>query len=190
MPETPNPLPLDTPARGLQQIDQAAYDAWVLANKITFTIIDGAQSGINQLLNPLTTPEYLAAKAQQDAIIAAKALATTQPPETQPPEVNLAVPPSTPIQDIPPTTTTILLPPTPVIIATVAQPDFTATPLTPSAGDITFDWLLSHPGPVAASIQAIHATANLQVVVIKNGVRQPPVSVVTAGNSSILEIAV
>lgn len=66
----------------------------------------------------------------------------------------------------------------------------TILPPPPSADEITLAWLLANKATVAAYMAAVYGNQNLQVIVIKNGVRQPAVNVVRAGNTATIEIPV
>lgn len=63
-------------------------------------------------------------------------------------------------------------------------------PPPPTEAEITLPWLLANKKTLAAYMAATYANANLQIVVIKNGVRQPPVAVRLAGTSATFEITV
>lgn len=63
-------------------------------------------------------------------------------------------------------------------------------PPPPAAAELNLAWFLANKATLAAYMQAVYAQQNLQVVVIKNGVRQPAVSVKLAGLNATLEITV
>ena len=63
-------------------------------------------------------------------------------------------------------------------------------PPPPSADEISGAWLRANKATLAAYMAAVYAQQTLQVVVIKNGDRLPPVTIKTDGRSSILEIIV
>jgi len=65
-------------------------------------------------------------------------------------------------------------------------------PPPPSADQIDFRWLTSETGKavIAAYLAEAYAQQNFQVVVIKNGQRQPPVSPAGVGASQVIQIVV
>lgn len=63
-------------------------------------------------------------------------------------------------------------------------------PPPPAAGELTLSWFIDQRATVAAYFAAIYALQNLQVVVIKDGVRLPPVSIKAGGVNAVIEIIV
>jgi hypothetical protein len=70
----------------------------------------------------------------------------------------------------------------------MASPSSLPTP--PTAPEIDLAWLIANKATLAAYLAAVYAHQNLQIVVIKSGVRSPPVAVRVAGTAAVIEINV
>lgn len=67
-----------------------------------------------------------------------------------------------------------------------------ALPPPPTADELTLKWFMDPASKVylSALMARAYAVGNLQIIVIKNGIRQPPVTVQIAGLTAHVEITV
>lgn len=63
-------------------------------------------------------------------------------------------------------------------------------PPPPDAHEITPAWIKANREFMARYFAATYALSRMQIIVIKDGVRQPPVSINLAGESATVEIVV